>query len=69
MASVAYWYQTEPHAPFPPLPDAAARRPRPDITVRDVHRWRHVWRRTVGGANPWGNEPLRGSMPPPKIAP
>lgn len=22
--SVAYWYQTEPHAPFPPLPGAAA---------------------------------------------
>jgi hypothetical protein len=20
IASVAYWYQTEPHAPFPPLP-------------------------------------------------
>ena len=25
--SVAYWYQTEPHAPFPVLPPAAARRP------------------------------------------
>ena len=24
-ASVAYWYQTEPHAPFPPLPPASAR--------------------------------------------
>lgn len=23
IASVAYWYQTEPHAPFPPLPDKA----------------------------------------------
>jgi len=22
-SSVAYFYQTEPHAPFPPLPDAA----------------------------------------------
>jgi hypothetical protein len=30
-ASTAYWYQTEPHAPFPPLPDAIARRPRPDL--------------------------------------
>lgn len=29
-ASTAYWYQTEPHAPFPPLPDPIARRPRPD---------------------------------------
>lgn len=27
-ASTAYWYQTEPHAPFPPLPDVAGRQPR-----------------------------------------
>ena len=26
-SSVAYWYQTEPHAPFPALPEAAARMP------------------------------------------
>jgi hypothetical protein len=26
--SVAYWYQTEPHAPFPPLPPVAERLPR-----------------------------------------
>lgn len=29
-SSTAYWYQTEPHKPFPPLPPAVARRPRPD---------------------------------------
>ena len=58
MASVAYWYQTEPHRPFPALPVPAARKPRPDIGVVDVHRWRDAWRRAVGGANPWGNEPL-----------
>lgn len=28
-ASVAYWYQEEPHAPFPALPSAVARRPSP----------------------------------------
>jgi len=28
VASTAYWYQTEPHAPFPALPDANLRRPR-----------------------------------------
>jgi hypothetical protein len=28
IASVAYWYQTGVHAPFPALPSAAARRPR-----------------------------------------
>lgn len=27
--SVAYWYQTEPHAPFPPLPPVEARLPHP----------------------------------------
>jgi hypothetical protein len=26
--TVAYWYQTEPHAPFPALPPAADRIPR-----------------------------------------
>jgi len=30
-ASTAYWYQTEPHAPFPVLPDRQARMPRPDF--------------------------------------
>lgn len=28
VCSVAYWYQTEPHAAFAPLPEAALRRPR-----------------------------------------
>jgi len=28
ISSVAYWYQREPHAPFPPLPPARARWPR-----------------------------------------
>jgi hypothetical protein len=29
-SSTAYWYQTEPHAPFPPLPAVGDRLPRPD---------------------------------------
>ncbi len=29
-SSTAYWYQTEPHAPFPPLPPAAERGPAPE---------------------------------------
>jgi hypothetical protein len=28
-SSVAYWYQTEPHAAFPPLPPVAQRLPTP----------------------------------------
>lgn len=30
-SSTAYWYQTEPHKPFPPLLPVAQRLPRPDI--------------------------------------
>ncbi len=35
IASVAYWYQTEPHAPFPPLPplEARARWAKPPLEV------------------------------------
>jgi hypothetical protein len=28
ISSVSYWYQTDPHKPFPPLPDRSARFPR-----------------------------------------
>ncbi|HVL39655.1 MAG TPA: glycoside hydrolase family 172 protein [Fimbriimonadaceae bacterium] len=56
MASVAYWYQTMPSAPFPSLPAAAARKPRPMISTVDVHRWRDAWREKMGGGPLWGNE-------------
>ena len=56
MASVAYWYQTEPHKPFPEFPTAEQRTPRPEIGVVDIHRWRDAWRKTVGGGSAWGNE-------------
>lgn len=36
IASTAYWYQAEPHAPFCPLPDITARAPRP---TRYENRW------------------------------
>ncbi|MEK7409135.1 MAG: hypothetical protein AAB225_29075 [Acidobacteriota bacterium] len=29
-SSVGYWYQTEPHAAFPPLPPVEGRLPLPD---------------------------------------
>jgi hypothetical protein len=29
-SSTAYWYQSEPHAPFPPLVPVQERLPRPD---------------------------------------
>jgi hypothetical protein len=56
LASVAYWYQTLPSAPLPPLPGAADRIPRPEITPSDVHRWRDAWRQAKGGGPLWGNE-------------
>ncbi len=42
ISTVAYWYQTLPSAPFPPLPSVAARKPMPLTTVEDIHRWRHI---------------------------
>ena len=57
IATVAYWYQTEPHKSFPPLPDREARKPKPFIGVVDMHRWRHEWRKSQGeGTRLWGNE-------------
>ncbi|MDR1223636.1 MAG: DUF2961 domain-containing protein [Tannerella sp.] len=56
IGTVAYWYQTE-AAALPPAPDKDLRRPKPMISVQDIHRWRHEWRKNAGN-NPklWGNE-------------
>ncbi len=56
MASVAYWYQRLPGRPFPPIPPADQRRPRPVQRVEAVHRWRHGWREAHGGRPLWGDE-------------
>lgn len=56
MASVAYWYQSLASKPFPPLPPAAERVPRPVITPVDVHRWRDAWRSSRSDRPLWGNE-------------
>ena len=58
LATVAYWYQTEPHRPFPPLLSKEARQPLPAIGAVEMHRWRDAWRRELGGGPLWGNEPL-----------
>ncbi len=57
LSSVAYWYQTEPHKPFPPLPSRAERAPKPRINYVQMHLWRDAWRRAQG-SDPllWGNE-------------
>ncbi len=57
ISSVAYWYQTEPHKPFAPIPGKPLRANMPEITVKDVHLWRHEWRKAMGGGKTlWGNE-------------
>jgi hypothetical protein len=57
LATVAYWYQAEPHKPFPPMIGREARKPRPFIGVVDIHRWRHEWRKNRGNDRQlWGNE-------------
>ncbi len=56
IASVAYWYQKEPHRPFPALAAAKDRLPRPEIGVMDIHRWRAAWREKMGNDVLWGNE-------------
>lgn len=45
LASVAYWYQEEPHKPFPDLPTRAERAPKDKTGPVEIHRWRHEWRK------------------------
>lgn len=63
LATVAYWYQSEPHKPFSKLPDRAGRRNMPAINLHDIHYWRQEYRKAFGGGTQlWGNEwrPQRG---------
>jgi hypothetical protein len=56
LATVAYWYQTEPHKPFPAIPPKDQRQNMPEIWCTDIHRWRHAWRESKGKGKLWGNE-------------
>lgn len=57
LASVAYWYQKEPHKIFPPLPTREERAPKEFIGTVDIHRWRHEWRKNMGNdPKLWGDE-------------
>ena len=56
LATVSYWYQTEPHKVYPQLPPKDMRQNMPEISVVDVHKWRHAWREARGGGKLWGNE-------------
>jgi len=55
LASVAYWYQ-EKASRVPAIPNAAERKPMPDIGFGDIHRWRNEWRKSKGNDTLlWGN--------------
>jgi hypothetical protein len=56
IATVAYWYQSEPHKPFPAVPVRESRQNLPEITPRNVHVWRDAWRKSMGGGLLWGQE-------------
>jgi hypothetical protein len=56
MATVAYWYQTEPHKPFVALPPKDKRQNMPKIDAFQIHRWRDAYRRDQGGGLLWGDE-------------
>ena len=56
IGTVAYWYQDEASI-LPPAPSKEVRQPKPMITVPDIHKWRHEWRKNKGnGPKLWGNE-------------
>lgn len=57
LSSVAYWYQTLPNKPFPPMATKEQRAPKPLLGPVDLHRWRDAWRGEKGaGPKLWGNE-------------
>ena len=56
ISSVSYWYQTEPHKPFPEIAGKEGRQNMPPVDVVDFHRWRGAWRKAKGGGKLWGNE-------------
>ena len=57
IASVAYWYQSEPHKPFPAIGDRESRKPLPRPGVDAMLRWRDAWRKSMGnGPQLWGDE-------------
>lgn len=56
LVSVAYWYQLEPHKPFPKLRPKEERQNMPPIGPSEILKWRDEWRKARGGSKLWGNE-------------
>ena len=62
IATVAYWYQTEPHKPLAGLPNRKGRENMPKLSATHIHRWREAWRQLMGGEALWGHEGLPKSF-------
>jgi hypothetical protein len=56
MATVGYWYQEEPHKPFPAILPRDGRQNLPEIGVEQIHIWRDAWRKALGNGRLWGDE-------------
>lgn len=56
LVTVSYWYQTEPHKPFPEILPKEKRQNMPKIGTVEIHRWRDAWREKMGNDALWGNE-------------
>jgi len=59
LVTVAYWYQKEPHKPFPEIRPKEERQNLPAIGPVEIHIWRDAWRRMKGNKKLWGNEKKR----------
>ncbi|MBN2416085.1 DUF2961 domain-containing protein [bacterium] len=56
LSTVAYWYQAEPHKPFPKMLPKEKRQNMPGIGPVEIHRWRDAWRKAMDGGTLWGHE-------------
>jgi len=56
LVTVAYWYQKEPHKPFPKIRPKEERQNMPAVGPVEIHKWRDAWRRMKGNKKLWGNE-------------
>jgi hypothetical protein len=56
LVTVAYWYQQEPHKPFPELLPKEKRQNLPPIGPVEIHRWRDAWRKMNDNKKLWGHE-------------
>ncbi len=56
IATVAFWYQLEPHKVFSPMLSRENRQNMRGIGMIDIHKWRDAWRKSKGGGALWGNE-------------